>query len=94
MPREELEGTYAPQFNPTAGVQAKPISEAFVALFMKQRLDLSEEETVEQNLQNAYMQFFLGYSSKTPFDPSMMVQFREPKPSRSVRLLRGRAQSD
>jgi IS5 family transposase len=60
MPREELEGTYAPQFNPTTGAPAKPISEAFVALFIKQRLGLSEEETVEQNQQNAYMQFSLA----------------------------------
>ena len=38
------------------------------------------EETVEQIRENVYMQFFLGfagYSSKTPFDPSMMVHFRK-----------------
>jgi hypothetical protein len=36
---------------------------------------LTDEETVEQIRENAYMQFFLGfagYSSKIPFDPSMM----------------------
>jgi hypothetical protein len=52
---------------------------AFGALFIKQRLGLSDEETVEQIRENAYMQFFLGfagYSSKSPFDPSMMVHFR------------------
>jgi IS5 family transposase len=52
----------------------------FGALFIKPRLGLSDEETVEQNRENAYMQFFLsfaGYSSKTPFDPSMMVHFRK-----------------
>ena len=49
-------------------------------MFIKQRLGLSDEETVEQIRENAYMQFFLGfagYSSKAPFDPSMMVHFRK-----------------
>ena len=80
MPWEELEETYAPQFNPTTGAPAKPVRLAFGALFIKQRLGLSEEETVEQIRENAYMQFFLGfagYSSKLPFDPSMMVHFRK-----------------
>ena len=80
MPWEELEETSAPQFNPTTGAPAKPVRLAFGALFIKQRLGLSDEETVEQIRENAYMQFFLGfagYSSKTPFDPSMMVHFRK-----------------
>jgi hypothetical protein len=52
---------------------------AFGALFIKQRLDLTDEESVEQIRENVYMQFFLGftrYSNKTPFDPSMRVHFR------------------
>jgi IS5 family transposase len=80
MPWEELEETYAPQFSPTTGAPAKPVRLAFGALFIKQRLGLSDEETVEQIRENAYMQFFLGftgYSSKAPFDPSMMVHFRK-----------------
>ncbi len=80
MPWEALEETYAPQFNPTTGAPAKPVRLAFGALFIKQRLGLTDEETVEQIRENAYMQFFLGfagYSSKAPFDPSMMVHFRK-----------------
>jgi transposase, IS5 family len=80
MPWEELEETYAPQFNPTTGAPAKPVRLAFGALFIKQRLGLTDEETVEQIRENAYMQYFLGfagYSSKAPFDPSMMVHFRK-----------------
>jgi transposase, IS5 family len=81
MPWKELEVTYAGQFNPTHHwCPAKPVRLAFGALFIKQRLGLSDEETVEQIRENAYMQFFLGfagYSSKTPFDPSMMVHFRK-----------------
>jgi IS5 family transposase len=80
MPWEELEETYAPQFSPTTGAPAKSVRLAFGALFIKQRLGLSDEETVEQIRENAYLQFFLGfagYSSKAPFDPSMMVHFRK-----------------
>lgn len=80
MPWEELEKTYAPQFSSTTGAPAKPVRVAFGALFIKQRLGLTDEETVEQIRENAYMQYFLGfagYSSKAPFDPSMMVHFRK-----------------
>ena len=48
-------------------------------LFIKQRLGLSDEETVEQIRENPYLQVFLGfagYSTKAPFDLSMMVHFR------------------
>jgi hypothetical protein len=80
MPWEELEETYAPQFSPTVGAPAKPVRLAFGALFIKQRLGLTDEETVHQIRENAYIQFFLGfagYSNKAPFDPSMMVHFRK-----------------
>jgi len=80
MPWEELEETYAPQFSPTVGAPAKPVRLAFGALFIKQRLGLTDEETVHQIQENAYMQFFLGYagySNKASFYPSMMVHFRK-----------------
>ena len=80
MPWEELEQIYAPQFSPTTGAPAKPVRLSLCALFIKQRLGLTDEETVEQIRENAYMQFFLGfagYSSKAPFDPSMIVHFRK-----------------
>jgi hypothetical protein len=80
MPWEELEETYAPQFSPTVGAPAKPVRLAFGALFIRQRLGLTDEETVHQIRENAYIQFFLGfagYSNKAPFDPSMMVHFRK-----------------
>ncbi len=62
MPWEELEETYAPQFSPTTGALAKSVRMAFGALFIKQRLGLSDEETVEQIRENPYIQFFLGFS--------------------------------
>ena len=90
MPWEELEEIYAPQFSPTTGAPAKSVRLAFGALFIKQRLGLTDEETVEQIRENAYMQFFLGfvgYSSKAPFDPSMMVHFRKRFPEDALKRI-------
>jgi hypothetical protein len=61
MPWVELEGTYATQFNPTTGAPAKPVRVAFGALFIKQRLGLTDEQTVEQVRDNAYLQFSLVF---------------------------------
>ena len=80
MPWEELDETYAPQSSPTTGAPAKSLRLAFGALFIKQRLGLTDEETVEQIRENAYMQFFLGfagYSSKAPFDPGLIQSLRK-----------------
>ena len=43
MPWEDLEETYAPQFSPTTGAPAKPVRLVFGALFIKQRLELTDE---------------------------------------------------
>ncbi len=48
IPWDELEETYATQFGSTIGAPAKPVRLAFGALFIKQRLGLTDEETVEQ----------------------------------------------
>lgn len=43
-------------------------------------LGLTDEETVHQVRENAFMQFilgFAGYSNKAPFYPAMMVHFRK-----------------
>jgi IS5 family transposase len=80
IPWRELEETYARHFSSTTGAPAKSVRLAFGALFIKQRLDLSDDETVEQIRENAYIQFFLGfagYSSKAPCDPSMMFHLRK-----------------
>jgi hypothetical protein len=80
IPREELEEAYAPQFSATVGAPAKPVRLAFGSLYIRQRLGLTDEETVRQIQENAYMQFFLGFSgssSKILFDPSMIVHFRK-----------------
>jgi hypothetical protein len=53
MPWEELQETYASQFSPTVGAPAKPVRLAFGALAIKQRLGLTDEETVHQIRENA-----------------------------------------
>jgi IS5 family transposase len=77
---EGLDETDASQFSPTSDAAAKPVLLAFGSLFIKQRLGMIEEEPGEQILENPYMQFFLvfaRYSSKLPFDPSMMDHLRK-----------------
>jgi hypothetical protein len=53
---------------------------ALGALIIKEKLGISDEETVEQIRENPYLQYFLGlseYSDKAPFEASMMVHFRK-----------------
>ena len=63
------------------GMGAPPLSGrvAFGAMVIKEKLGVTDEETVEQIRENPYLQFFLGYHEllkEAPFDPSMMVHFR------------------
>jgi IS5 family transposase len=56
---------------------------ALVALIIKARLRLTDEELVEQIKENPYLQFFIGlkaFQYSAPFDPSMMVYFRKRLP--------------
>jgi hypothetical protein len=60
---------------------------ALVALIIKARLGLTDEELVEQIKENPYLQFFIGleaFQYLAPFDPSMMVYFRKRLPESVV----------
>ena len=53
---------------------------ALGSLIIKEKLGLTDEETVMQIQENPYLQFFLGFESyyeEEPFDPSLMVYFRK-----------------
>ncbi len=53
---------------------------ALGALIIKEKLGISDRETVEQIKENPYLQYFIGmsnYSNDSPFEASMMVYFRE-----------------
>ena len=77
---EEVERCYAEGFAGIGmGAPAKSGRIAFGALVIKEQLGISDEETVEQILENPYLQYFLGlkeFSQTALFDPSMMVHFR------------------
>ena len=74
IPWNELEDYYAAQFCNECGAPAKPFRMALGALFIKARLNLTDEELVEQIKENPYLQFFIGleaFEYAAPFDPSM-----------------------
>jgi transposase, IS5 family len=51
-----------------------------------------DRETVQQMLENMYMQYFIGYSSfsdEVPFDPSLFVEIpNRLGPSKSMRSMK------
>lgn len=50
------------------------------SVIIKHMCNLDDRETVDQISENVYMQYFLGYSSftsQTPFDASLFVEFRK-----------------
>jgi len=80
IPWEEFEAEYAKKFSEKMGAPAKPFRMALGALIIKEKLQTSDRETIEQIRENPYLQYFLGisdYSNESPFEASMMVHFRE-----------------
>ncbi len=50
------------------------------SLIIKEKLQISDREVVEQIRENHYLQYFIGmegYTDKKPFDTSIMVYFRK-----------------
>ena len=79
VPWDGFEEQYAEQFG-DVGNPAKPARMALGALLIQTRLGITDEETVAQITENAYMQYFVGlheYQKEPPFTPSMMVFFRK-----------------
>jgi transposase, IS5 family len=62
------------------GHQLASFRMALGALIIKEKLGISDRETVEQIRENPYLQYFIGqssYSNELPFDPSLLVHFRQ-----------------
>ena len=80
IPWEEIEDDYHECFSGNqTGNLALPLRVALGALIIKERLGVTDRETVEQIRENPYLQYFLGfegYSDKDPFHPTSMVNFR------------------
>lgn len=58
------------------GAQIVPSRTALGALLVKERLGLTDRETVEALQENPYLQFFIGleeFTQEKPFDASLMV---------------------
>lgn len=81
IPWSRLESRYHRTFaNPKVGNPAKSCRMAIGSLIIKERLKLSDEETVAIILDSPYMQFFIGmhsFSDRAPFDSSTMTYFRK-----------------
>ena len=76
----EFEQEYALNFSKEMGAPAKPFRMALGALIIKEKLGISDRETVEQIKENPYLQYFIGlksYSNEAHADASMMVHFRQ-----------------
>ena len=81
IPWKLLEADYCQNFADSGmGAPALDCRIALGALIIKERLTLTDEETVAQIRENPYLQYFLGlheYLQENLFDPSMMVHFRK-----------------
>ena len=80
IPWSEFEEEYAKKFSDDMGAPALPFRIALGSLIIKEKLGISDRETVEQIKENPYLQYFIGrsaYSNEAPFDPSILVKFRE-----------------
>jgi hypothetical protein len=80
IPWSEFESEYAQNFPTEMGAPAKSFRMALGALIIKEKLGISDRETVEQIRDNPDLQYFIGqssYSNELPFDPSLLVHFRQ-----------------
>ena len=80
VPWDEFEEEYAKNFSIDMGAPALPFRTALGSLIIKEKLGISDRETVEQIKENPYLQFFIGkshYSNEAPYDASLLARFRE-----------------
>ena len=81
IPWDEIEEEYSKNFSDLGiGAPAKSVRMALGALLIKEKCGCTDEETVEQIIENPYLQYFIGleeYQDEAPFDSSMMVYFRK-----------------
>lgn len=81
VPWEKFENKYAEQFSESGmGAPAKSFRIALGSLLIKEKLNITDEETIDQIRENPYLQYFIGmegYRDEIPFDSSMMVHFRK-----------------
>lgn len=80
IPWDDFEEQYEANFPVQNGNMAKPFRMALGSLLIKEKLGVTDRETVAQIQENPYLQYFIGfesYTAKEPFDSSLMVHFRK-----------------
>ena len=80
IPWHEFEEEYADLFPSSTGQPACSVRIALGSLLIKDRYQFSDEETVAHITMNPYLQYFIGlgaFTTKSPFDASMLTRFRK-----------------
>jgi len=80
MPWDDLVHPYIKRMSIDKGAGAVNPRIVIGSLYIKHRLNLSDEETIQQIRENPYMQYFLGLNSYHPeplFDSSLFVEIRK-----------------
>lgn len=80
IPWQTVEQRYGQQLCQDNGAMAKSARMALGALIIKERLGITDRETVEQIRENPYLQYFLGlseYTEQALFHHSLMTHFRK-----------------
>src|SRR5690625_2937956 len=81
IPWAEVESEYIKRLGKhNEGKKAYPVRLALGSLIIKEKMGLSDEETVLAITENPYLQYFIGlqeFQQKKPFDASSMTHFRK-----------------
>jgi len=81
IPWADVESDYVKRLgNANEGSKAYPARLALGSLIIKEKMGLSDEETVLAITENPYLQYFIGlheFQEEAPFDPSSMTHFRK-----------------
>ncbi len=80
IPWDDFARIYYRRMSSRTGRPCKDARLVIGAMLIKHKLNLSNEETVQQIQENPYLQFFVGLSSFTgeqPFAPSLFVEIRK-----------------
>lgn len=81
VPWDTIEERYSKCFKDTPQSRpAKPARMAVGTLIIKEKLGLSDEETVEMITENPYLQYFIGldsFTNKPPMEASVITLFRK-----------------
>jgi hypothetical protein len=83
IPWQELEPRYAEQFCEDNGAPGLPFRMAMGTLLLKQMKNHSDDEVLEDIIENPYHQFFIGlheYTTKPPFTQRQITNFRKRMP--------------